>query len=259
MDSNSFKEALIDLYNVYNPAKIKDVERIIATYNGREYDAIKTVLLKYNFKGHPSYNENANRDEYVGYIIKSYSNGDRVLSKEHLRRQSEEEELKKINEAQAEKELKEKEIQSIVSLGEEVKSEIKKEIDDLSMKLSSMIESKTKEINDFFNKKKLEFEEKEALIKNIQSDVLNHTGQTIVNEVVKNTQAHTQVNIENLNFTDSDIKLPPQEVIESLTKGAKLIVQTSEGRVCGIQVEDVTYDTISHPGEIIKEIILQKI
>jgi len=28
MDSKSFKEALADLYNIYNPSKIKEVERI---------------------------------------------------------------------------------------------------------------------------------------------------------------------------------------------------------------------------------------
>ena len=42
MDSESFKNALIDLYNHYNPSKIKEVDRIVKNYNGREYDAIKT-------------------------------------------------------------------------------------------------------------------------------------------------------------------------------------------------------------------------
>jgi hypothetical protein len=259
MDSKSFKEALTDLYNIYNTSKIKEVERIVSTYNGREYDALKTVILKYNFKGHPSYNENANRDEYVSYIINSYSNGDRVLSKENIRKQSEEEELKKIREAEQEAELKKQEKESIVKLGEEVKDEIKKEIEELSSKLNLVIESKTKEISDFFAKKNLEFEEKSNLIKGIQTDVLNSTGQTVVNEVVKDNSPHTKVNIESLNFTDADIKLPSQDVIENLHKGAKLIVETSEGRVCGIQVQDITYDMVSHPGEIVKEIILQKI
>ena len=79
MDSESFKNALIDLYNHYNPAKLKEVDRIVNNYNGREYDAIKTLIIRYNFKGHPSYNESANRDDYVNYIISNYSEGNRVI------------------------------------------------------------------------------------------------------------------------------------------------------------------------------------
>jgi hypothetical protein len=259
MESQYFKLALTDLYNLYNPSKLKDVERIVNSYNGREYDALKTVILRYNFKGHPSYNENANRDEYINYIIKNYSEGNRVLSKEHIRKQSEEEELQKINDIQLEKELKEKEKESIINLGEEAKNRIKEEVDILAKKLEELIGKKTEEINNYFNVKKREFEEKEAKIKELQREIEGYTGQTIVNEVILDTKTHTQVNIENLNFTEADINLPSRDILENLSKGTKLILETSEGRVCGIEVTDVTYDMISYEGEIVKEIILQKI
>jgi len=252
MDSESFKNALIDLYNYYNPAKIKEVDRIVKNYNGREYDAIKTLIIRYNFKGHPSYNESANRDEYVNYIISNYSEGNRVVSKENIKRQTEEELLKKLEQEESERKLKEQEKESILNLGEETKKEIESQIEKVSKNLESLIETKTKEINSYFQEKKQEFLAQETSMKNI-------TGQTIINEIVKETRNHTRVNIENLNFTMSDIELPPESVLEHLSKGTKLILKNSEGRVCGVEVTDVTYDLVSYEDEVVKEIMLQKI
>jgi hypothetical protein len=252
MDSESFKKALIDLYNYYNPSKVKEVDRIVKNYNGREYDAIKTLIIRYNFKGHPSYNESANRDEYVNYIITNYSEGNRVVSKENIKKQSEQELLKKLEEEESERRFKEQEKESILNLGEETKKEIESQIEKVSKKLESLIETKTKEINIYFQDKKQEFSEQEASMKSI-------TGQTIVNEIVKETRNHTRVNIENLNFTMSDIELPPESVLEHLSKGTKLILKNSEGRVCGVEVTDVTYDLVSYENEVVKEIMLKKI
>ena len=252
MDSKSFKDALTDLYNHYNPAKIKEVDRIVKNYNGREYDAIKTLILRYNFKGHPSYNESANRDEYVNYIISNYSDGIRVASKESIKKQNEKELLKQLEEEESAKRLKEQEKANILNLGEEVKQEITSQIESVSKNLESLINEKTKEINKYFQEKKREFQVQEASMKSI-------TGQTIVNEIIKEERNHTRVNIENLNFTMSDIELPDESILEKLSKGTKLIVKNSEGRVCGIEVTDVTYDLVSYENEVVKEIILTRI
>jgi hypothetical protein len=252
MDSESFKKALIDLYNHYNPSKIKEVDRIVKNYNGREYDAIKTLIIRYNFKGHPSYSESASRDDYVNYVIENYSKGNRVASKENIKKQNEQELLKKLEEEELDRKAKEQEKASIINLGEEAKQEIKSQIEKVSENLEYLIESKTKDINKYFQEKKQEFLEQEASMKSI-------TGQTIVNEIVKETRNHTRVNIENLNFTMSDIELPPENVLEHLSKGTKLILKNSEGRVCGVEVTDVTYDLVSYDNEVVKEIMLTKI
>jgi len=252
MNSESFKEALIDLYNHYNPSKIKEVDRIVKNYNGREYDAIKTLIIRYNFKGHPSYSESASRDDYVNYIIENYSQGNRVASKESIKKQNEQELLKVLEEEELDRKAKEQEKASIINLGEETKQEIKSQIKKVSENLEHLIESKTKDINRYFQEKKQEFLEQEASMKSI-------TGQTIVNEIVKETRNHTRVNIENLNFTMSDIELPPENVLEHLSKGTKLILKNSEGRVCGVEVTDVTYDLVSYENEVVKEIMLTKI
>lgn len=252
MNSESFKEALIDLYNHYNPSKIKEVDRIVKNYNGREYDAIKTLIIRYNFKGHPSYSESASRDDYVNYIIENYSQGNRVASKESIKKQNEQELLKVLEEEELDRKAKEQEKASIINLGEETKQEIKSQIKKVSENLEHLIESKTKDINRYFQEKKQEFLEQEVSMKSI-------TGQTIVNEIVKETRNHTRVNIENLNFTMSDIELPPENVLEHLSKGTKLILKNSEGRVCGVEVTDVTYDLVSYENEVVKEIMLTKI
>ena len=113
----------------------------------------------------------------------------------------------------------------------------------------------------FFDSKEQEIKEREDNIKNIQSEIVNISGQAleVIQEGGLEKAIHTQINIENLNFTDADIKLPSQEVLQTLAKGTRLILENSEGRVCGIEVKDVTYDLISYKGEIVKEIILERI
>jgi hypothetical protein len=262
MEIKNFEILLSDLYNLYNPSKKKEVERIIDTYNGREYDAVKTILIRYNFKGHPSYQENANREDYVQYLLTSYDNGERVISKENIIKQTQEEELQRIEQTKVEEELRrlqnEQDKKSIVELAENVKEQIKREVDEL---VNKQLQEKFEEMFNFFNLKEKEIKEREENIKTIQSEIVNFSGQAleVMQEVNVEKAVHTQINIENLNFTDADIKLPSQEVLETLAKGTRLILENSEGRVCGIEVKDVTYDLISYKGEIVKEIILEKI
>ena len=129
----------------------------------------------------------------------------------------------------------------------------------MSSQLKDLIENKTSDLNNlyldiknFFKQKEQEFLERENSLNSI-------TGQTVINEIIKEEKNYTKVNIENLNFTMSDIQLPPESVLETLSKGTKLIVKNSEGRVCGVEVTDITYDLISYENEIVKEIMLSKI
>ena len=256
MESKIFEELLLDLYDVYNSSKKKDVERLVKSYNGREFDAIKTVLIKYNFKGHPGYNENANRDEYVTYLISKYSDGERPLSKEKRLEEIKFEEQKNLEkeelERQKKKEQSDEERRSISELGENVKEAIKNEVNLLKEDMERRLKSKMDSIDEYLRIKKQE----------IESKVLDFSGGThteIIREVENQNKAYTQINIENLNFTDSDIQLPPEHILETLAKGTKMILKNSEGRVCGVEVKDITIDSISYEGEIVKEIILEKI
>lgn len=240
MNQDIFIQLLSDLYNLYNPSKVKNVSDIISNYAGNEYDAIKTILLKYNFKGHPSYNEDANSDKYVHYIISKYIDGDRILSKQNIITQTEQEELKKISEQQKEQKIKEEEL-------EKHKSEIQKTSTNFIEKLKQEVESIEKRMSDF--------EEKYNKIQKLYEDLSVLENKTI--ESKRNNKI--KINIESLNFTDSDIELPNQEVIESLAKGSRIILKTSSGSVCGVEVKDITYDLVSYENEVLKEIILEKI
>lgn len=82
MEASVFKKLLIDLYQVYNPDKIAGVDNVVAQYNGREFDAIKTVFLKYNFKQSPYYDPNIGTDKHVKSLIDKYSSGDMKLTDE---------------------------------------------------------------------------------------------------------------------------------------------------------------------------------
>jgi len=242
MSPNIFKEIVEDLYRLYNPSKIKDVDNIISNYVGNEFDAIKTILLKYNFKGHPSYSENANRDDYVNYIIENYKNNIKVISKENLLKQTKEEELKKIQEQQNDKKVKFEEL-------EKHKSEIERTSNKFLEKMEEQINSVESRMNDF--------ESKYNHIQEIHEDISKFEGKIIDNE--ESEINNIKINIESLNFTDSDISLPSKEVLDSITKGSRLILKTSSGNVCGVEVKDITYDLVSYEGEIIKEIILEQI
>ncbi len=241
MNQDIFKQLLTDLYNLYNPSKVKDVSNIISNYVGNEYDAIKTVLLKYNFKGHPSYDENANSDEYVHYVISKYIDGNRVFSKQNIVTQTEQEELKKKAEKQKEQKLKEEEL-------EKHKSAIQKTSVEFIEKLKEEVESIEKRMTDF--------EGKYNHVQKIYEDLSNFENKITIESKQNNK---IKINIESLNFTDSDIQLPNQEIIDSLTKGSRIILKTSSGNICGVEVKDITYDLVSYEGEIVKEIILEKI
>jgi hypothetical protein len=48
MDSKNFNTLLNDLYDIYNPSKKNDIDSLVKNYNGKEFDAIKTILIRYN-------------------------------------------------------------------------------------------------------------------------------------------------------------------------------------------------------------------
>jgi len=263
MDSKNFNTLLNDLYDIYNPSKKNDIDSLVKNYNGKEFDAIKTILIRYNFKGHPGYKENANRDEYVNYLIAKYSEGERPISKENRIKQNEIEEEQRQRESQFEEEKLKNELEQgkadILVVGREVKETIKSEVDKLKDSIEDSIKLKMDEIDNYFKRKKEEFEKRENLIKEIERNLTDFSGQTFFNHIEEEKQKYTRINIDNLNFTDSDIKLPDNEILDSLSKGSKLILFNSEGRVCGVEVKDITFDLVSYEGEVVKEIILEQI
>jgi vacuolar-type H+-ATPase subunit I/STV1 len=245
MKKEIFKQLLEDLFKIYNTSKIKDSDRISNSYSGNEFDAIKTILIKYNHRGHPSYNQNADRDEYVNYVINQYKEGNFVLSQQYLNNQTSQEELKRIQEEEELKRKKEEEKEEIEKVGNKVKEN-----------LEQIISEVTNKINLEFNSKKQEMDK--------QLDYIKNAYQTIKEEEEEKSETNptkhfTKISIEKINFGENEVILPKEKVLENLCKGDRMIVKTNEGRVCGIEVFEITYDFISYEEEVVKEISLKKI
>jgi hypothetical protein len=221
MTRENFQQLLTDLFNKYNPSKIGDIPFILEKYSGREFEAVKTLIFKYNFRVHPSYDPQAGTDKYVENLLKKYSDGSRPLDKIYT-------EEKKIEDAnQIKSEILEN-LQSVLfnerKLLDEYLLAERKSLDEyLAEKLSK--------ISDFDNKlSKLTFEE----------------------------PANNKIELKlNLNYVDSDIELPKN--IGEMSTGDRIITLTANGSPVFLEITGVVYDFLSIPGQYIKEITIDKI
>lgn len=84
MEAAIFKKLLTDLYGVYNPGKTADIDRMVSQNSGREFDAIKTIYLKYNFKQSPYYDPKLGTDKQISDLIQKYNSGNTVLIEEKI-------------------------------------------------------------------------------------------------------------------------------------------------------------------------------
>ena len=82
MDATIFKKLLTDLYQAYNTDKLPDVDRMVNTYNGKEFDCIKTIYLKYNFKQSPYYDPKLGTDKQIKALMDKYESGNMKLEEE---------------------------------------------------------------------------------------------------------------------------------------------------------------------------------
>lgn len=81
MESQHFKDLLIDLYEVYNPTGKNKIEGVVNTYNGREFQAVYDFLFRFNYPKSEHYNDKIGNEQSVKLLIDSYSKGDKILYK----------------------------------------------------------------------------------------------------------------------------------------------------------------------------------
>ena len=79
MKKEDFSTLLTDLYQAYNPDYLQYIQQLVERYSRSEHSAVQMVLLKYNRKNAPYYDPKKDSDEYVHFLIKEYSNGNRPL------------------------------------------------------------------------------------------------------------------------------------------------------------------------------------
>ena len=230
MESNDFKNLLTDLYFIYNPDKVSDIDRMIQNYNGREFDAVKTVYIKYNFRQSPFYDPNLGTDKHVKSLIESYSNGSRTLSKDFVNTEKKELERVELEKIKNEEEKKKKEAEE---LKQNVLSEQEKV---LNKKLTETNEKLIKQIED--SKKQLEVIKKEV------SQVLE-----------KNSPFDIQIKF---NFDDSNLNIPSKENFIYCSIGQRIIMTDKENGLVAVEIIDILDDYLSDPSKPIREIILEK-
>lgn len=230
MESNDFKNLLTDLYLIYNPDKISDVDRIVQNYNGREFDAVKTVYIKYNFRQSPFYDPNIGTDKHVKSLIESYSNEERILSKDFVNVEKKEKEQIELEKTKAEEEKKKKEV-----------DELKKNV--LSEQ-EKVLNTKLKEANEQLFKQVEELKKQLENVKKELSQILE-----------KNSPFDVQLKF---NFDDSNLNIPSKENFVYCSIGQRIIMADKDKNLLAVEIIDILDDYLSDPSNPIREIILEK-
>ena len=221
MEKLNFKNLLIDLYNIYNPANIQYIDDLVEKYNRLEFDAIRNIFLKYNRKNTSFYDPKAETDEYIYNLIKEYESGKRTLENINLDKiflEKTEEQNRKENEEKKIKEENEK----------KRKQEVKEEVTD-------EINKKIKTIED-------SFKEKEISIKNSLQKIYEDFEKKLIS--LRENEEDIVIRIFST-YSNSELNLPNKKTIASLGKGARLIIKDENNQTIGLEVVDIIYDGIS--------------
>jgi hypothetical protein len=237
MDSSAFKNLLDDLYTQYNPDKISDIDRFVVNYNGKEFDAVKAIYIRYNFKQSPFYNPELGTDKHVKKLIDSYSNGTRVLSKDFINKieiskKQEEENLRAEKEKEKEKEILESQ--------EKINEKLKETNDSLKKEL----ESYKKEIVNI----KEEFDKK---IEDANSSNSNYKVEIVEKDPIFDIQLKC-------NFDEQEINLPEKYYFLNSSIGQRILTKDKSGNIVGIEIIDILDDFLAESEKPIREIILEK-
>jgi hypothetical protein len=243
MDQKDFEALLIDLYAIYNPNKASDINMLLNKYNGQEFDAVKTIFIRYNFRANPNYDPDLGTDKHVRHLIERYSSQDRVLQRSKFGKPSQVEVIeKKISEA-SEK-------------AQEETAKVKREVEEFA-------KTKTSKLEEYFETKKKEIELKlrvldEAISTKTQElrDISRQAQPIIEQSAPKEVKPKVELKLE-LNYDDVDMELPKE--LENMGPGSRILLYNSKREVKGLEVKDVLYDCISEEGKAIKVMTIHRV
>ena len=228
MTKDSFRHLLTDLYSYYNPEYVQYVDDLVEKYHRMEHSAVEMILMKYNHRNSPYFDEAKSTEAYMMSLIKDYDQGRRVL--EGLKPQV----IKKDQEEVVRRDYVEENAQKITQAVDEKIQEVKSDIEKREEELKNLISKYTSALQEL--DEKLE-------------------GQKPVSHF-------DAVDIKiNLFYTESEIKLPNKEILASLGLGSRILVINAENKPIGLEVKDITYDCVSNTmfgGKPTLEITLEK-
>ncbi len=228
MDKKNFKNLLVELYAIYNPANLQYVDDLVEKNSRFEFDALKNIFIKYNRKNMPHYDEYVGTDEYIIKLIKEYERGLRSLEGIVLKTES-------IEASEENKE--EKPLQKI----EVSQKEIKEDFNERTKQLEDLFLEKEKSIKEYLENKYKEFE------RGIKS--LSQTNDTDIKPTIR-------IFDKDLN---AELDLQNKHIIASMGKGARLIIKDKNDKVIGMEIFDIIYDGTSELNESpLIEVFLRK-
>jgi hypothetical protein len=213
MTKDNFKHLLTDLYSYYNPEYIQYVDDLVEKYHRMEHSAVEMILMKYNHRNSPYFDEAKSTEAYMLSLIKDYDQGRRVL--EGLIPQI----IKKEKEDVVRKDYVEENAQKITQAVDEKIQEVKSDIEKREEELKTLISKYTTSLSEL--DKKLEDQKPVSHFDSVDIKI-------------------------NLFYTETEIKLPTQEILASLGIGSRILVVNSEGKPIGLEVKDITYDCVSN-------------
>lgn len=213
MTKDSFRHLLADLYSYYNPEYLQYVDDLVEKYHRMEHSAVEMILMKYNHRNSPYFDEAKSTEAYIFGLIKDYDQGRRVL--EGLTPQV----TRKEREDVVRKDYVEENAQKITQAVDEKIQEVKSDIEKREEELKHLISKYTTSLSEL--DKKLEDQ--------------------------KPVSHFDAVDIKiNLFYTESEIKLPNKEILASLGIGSRILVLNAENKPIGLEVKDITYDCVSN-------------
>lgn len=225
MKKEDFSILLTDLYKAYNPDYIQYIQQLVERYSGSEHSAVQMVLLKYNRKNAPYYDPKKDSDEYVHFLIKEYSNGNRPL--------------------------KDFKIQSDKNIQKE----------DAENKFAEESKKFQENVNQTIESLKTEFSDKEKDLIEAYKTKIEELNKIISNTQPVKQSAYDGIEIKIIsNYTEHEVKLPNKESLIGMGVGARIVTSTVDGsKMIGLKVTDILYDCVSDfNGKPIIEIIVDK-
>ncbi len=218
MKKIDFQTLLTDLYLLYNPRKVNDVNFLMEKYTGQEYDAVQMFYIKYNQKNHAFFNPNVT-EEFILGLIESYNNKDRVLSPEN------------IEKAQ-------------VKLPEIDQAEIEKKA----------LEEKAAELKLLTAEKEAE---KKLLTAEIEKNLLAKISQDVEKTKEVNPLKGFEINVSNY-YQESEVVLPDPMILLYMGIGSKFICRNNDRKIIPLCVQDITMDFVTDVKNPVIEIIVNE-
>jgi len=231
MQKENFKNLLVDLYNIYNPANLAYVDDLVERYSRMEVDAVRNIFIKYNHKSAEHYNPELGTDEYIINIVREYDGGSRILQSVNIKADS----IAKKQQNKEKSQLVPE--QKITEFTNDIKEQIDKKESDL----------------------KKTFQEQIDALKTITSNEIKKFTSEI--QKVSDSISKTQEPIVRIfsTYTNSELQLPNKKYLAGLGIGARIITTDESKKVIGLEISDITIDYVSsESGVPIIEITVNK-